>query len=344
MERILAHLGALVAADTRNPPRAITPEHPCVVYVADALRAVGCLVDVDDLGGGSVNVLAMRGEADTLINCHLDTVPSGEGWTRDPFALAVENGRAYGLGACDVKGAASALLAAVEGSDAPAAVLFTTDEEAGRAACVRGFLAGPPRQFRRVVVCEPTGCRLGLSHPGIVSIRAEFAGEAGHSSAADSRSAVHDAVRWGAAMLGRFTEGGSLRHRLNIGRVEGGVKANICAESASVLLGARPGSEREAADILEACASVLPGVSPAVEVRFRAPALPASGADVFKDLGIETIGSLPFWTEAALFAEAGIPAAVFGPGDIAQAHAADEFVGLDQLELASRRYAQILGA
>ncbi len=346
MDAILAHLGALVAADTRNPPRAITPEHAAVTHVVGALKACGFEVELHDLGGGSVNILGTRGVATTLVNCHLDTVPASDAWTRDPFKLTIEGHRAYGLGACDVKGAAAVLLAAVGESDAPVAVLFTTDEEAGQATCVRTFVAHPPPGIERVLVCEPTGCLLGLSHPGLLSIKAGFRGRAAHSSSPHAESAVHDGVRWASALLDHFAgaSDGVHKHRLNIGRIEGGEKPNICAESATILFGARPASERDAADILDACGSVLAGVTPEIEVRFRAPALEPAADDAFADIAIERVGVLPFWTEAALFAEAGLPAAVLGPGDIALAHSPDEYVELAQLELAKNRYLQIIGA
>ncbi|MEZ6243255.1 MAG: M20/M25/M40 family metallo-hydrolase [Phycisphaerales bacterium] len=346
MDDILAHLKALVAADTRNPPRAITPDHPGVAHVVRALGACGCAVKVSDLGEGSVNILGTRGRATSLINCHLDTVPASDAWTRDPFSLTIEGDRAYALGACDVKGAASAVLAAAMESDAPIAILFTTDEEAGKAACVRTFLREPPAGIKRVLVCEPTGCRLGLSHPGLLSVKAEFHGRAGHSSSASPQSALHDAIRWTSALFDQFAGEGddALRHRLNIGRIEGGTKPNVCAEAATVLLGARPATERDAADLLDGCRNALPNRPPEIEVRFRAPGLAPTSGEAFADLAIERVEALPFWTEGALFAEAGIPTAILGPGDIAQAHAADEYVELAQLGLAKARYIQFMEA
>ena len=53
--------------------------------------------------------------------------------------------------------------------------------------------------------------------------------------------------------------------------------------------------------------------------------------------------AVDFWTEASLFSAAGLNAVVFGPGDIAQAHTADEWVALEQLQTAVRHYVRILG-
>jgi acetylornithine deacetylase len=51
-----------------------------------------------------------------------------------------------------------------------------------------------------------------------------------------------------------------------------------------------------------------------------------------------------FWTEASLFSAAGLTAFVFGPGDIAQAHTADEWVALEQLEIVTNHYLRLLEA
>jgi acetylornithine deacetylase len=59
-------------------------------------------------------------------------------------------------------------------------------------------------------------------------------------------------------------------------------------------------------------------------------------------LGLPLGPAVNFWTEASLFSEAGLPALVFGPGDIAQAHTADEWVALAQLETVANHYQRII--
>jgi acetylornithine deacetylase len=80
-----------------------------------------------------------------LFNVHLDTVPDSPHWSADPHVLRVTADRAIGLGACDIKGAAAALIAVANITDGPMAMLFSTDEEANDARCIAGFLkASPP--------------------------------------------------------------------------------------------------------------------------------------------------------------------------------------------------------
>jgi len=244
LDKVLVHLEALVGFDTRNPPRAIGTGG-----IFDYLRA--CLpdfrIDVIDHGAGAVSLLAVRGETTRLFNVHLDTVPSSPAWTADPLKLRITHDRAIGLGACDIKGAAACLLAAAEGTDGPAAFLFSTDEEANDARCIPNFLA-TDHGFTEVIVAEPTKGQAVLAHRGIVSVRMAFKGQAGHASNANAleASAVHQAMRWGTKALDFV---GSLSHqrfggltglRFNIGKVEGGIKANMIAPSAEVRFGFRP--------------------------------------------------------------------------------------------------------
>ena len=133
----LRHLQALVAFDTRNPPRAIGTGG-----IFDYLRAnlPGFDCTLADHGAGAVSLFVVRGKPKILFNVHLDTVPDSPSWSASPFELRVNGERAIGLGACDIKGAAAAMLAAARASDGAAAFLFTTDEEANDARCVAAFL------------------------------------------------------------------------------------------------------------------------------------------------------------------------------------------------------------
>ncbi len=344
--RITEHLRKLVACDTTNPPRAIGADHAALVYVRGILDSCGFAIELRDLGAGSVNLYARRGSADTLVNCHLDTVPPDGGWNRDPLDLLVENGQAIGLGACDIKGAAACILAACEASNGDAAVLFTTDEEGGPSACVRTFLDERRAVYLGVIVSEPTGACAVLEHRGIVSCQVEFRGQGGHASLGNGRSALHDAVVWGARALeaAADAERAGESWRLNLGHAEGGTKPNMVASSARVRFGVRPGAGADAEGMLRAIRAVTPeGSNAEWTTRFTAPALretPASRA-LGGTLGVEIAPGVDFWTEAALFAGAGIPAVVFGPGDIAQAHAPGEFVPLADLQIAASVYRRL---
>ena len=133
LELILKHLKALVACDTSNPPRNI--EQSGLIDYLSSLDFID--PQITDLGEGSFNILLAKGAPKYLVNVHLDTVPPGDAWQSDPYNLIIENGKAIGLGACDIKGAAACLLTLLEQGLSDYAILFSTDEEAGQSTCVK---------------------------------------------------------------------------------------------------------------------------------------------------------------------------------------------------------------
>ncbi len=351
LELTLDILRTLVAHDTSNPPRRIARDG-ITAAVESRLRPAGFAVEVADLGEGCINLLAVRGEPDLLFNVHLDTVPASGDWESDPHELVRATDCVVGLGACDVKGAAACMLAAAASTAGPAAILFTTDEEAGEGRCVRAYLREPPPFVRGVVVAEPTGCKAVTAHRGLDTCEGVFRGIAAHGSSADGseRSAVHDAARWMDAALEYAAAAEEERFealcgiRLNVGVFEGGIKANVVAPRARVVFGVRPRPDQDAKALLaRLCSLGPPGAEAAWTPRFSAPALRATGrsAALLRGLGLEPRGAVDFWTEAALFAEAGLPSIVFGPGLIAQAHTANEWIALDQLERGAHTYTRL---
>jgi len=357
LDNTLRHLRALVACDTRNPPRQIGTDG---IFEYISAQLPGFDWSITDHGSGAVSFFAVRGQPKILFNVHLDTVPDSPHWSASPFELRVNAERAVGLGACDIKGAAAALMTAAAATTGDMALLFSTDEEANDARCVAAFLA-QKRPFSAVIVAEPTRCEAVLAHRGISSVLLRFAGRAGHASGGNalSDSAVHQAMRWGVRAL-EFVEaqahqrfGGLTGLRFNIGRVDGGIKANMIAPACEVRFGFRPLPSMDVTQLLttfRGCAEAEPWE---FSETFRGPPLPAgdiAGAetrrlaarDLADELGLAVGNAVDFWTEAALFSQAGYTALVYGPGDIAQAHSADEFVALEQLATVTDRYIALI--
>lgn len=359
LQSVLKHLEALVSFDTRNPPRAITTSG-IFDYIRSQLPDFA--VEITDHGAGAVSLFAVRGQPEQLFNVHLDTVPSSPAWTADPLRLRVTDDRAIGLGACDIKGAAAALIAAAQATRGDAAFLFSSDEEANDARCIAAFLARD-HGFQRAIISEPTRCEAVLAHRGISAVRMAFKGQAGHASGENALtlSAVHNAMRWGANALDFVQDqqhlrfGGLTGLRFNIGRVEGGIKANMIAPSAEVRFGFRPLPSQDP-DALHRQLKALANADALAEYEetFRGPSLPCgdvadaedrrlAARDLADDLGLPIGNAVDFWTEASLFSQAGLTAFVYGPGDIAQAHTADEWVSLEQLQRYTDTVRRIMG-
>lgn len=349
---VLKHLEALIGFDTQNPPRSMTADSPIFGWIRKALGA-DFNIEVTDHGLGRVSMLAVRGNPDLLFNTHLDTVPVIEGSRFPALAMTRENNRVYGRGSCDIKGAAACLLEVATNTDQPMALLFTTDEEGASGVCVDEFVRSEQcRVFKQVVVTEPTECLAVLSHRGYLSVRGEFSGVSGHSSEqrALQDNALHKLSRWVAAAVTTAEQMELEGHRpcFNVGEVHGGIKSNVIADQARLHWSARlsPGDSNET--FLDRMMGLDSGVSAAWKVPFSGPPMPTDGKDTsaaqafVERHGIESGPPVNFWTEASLFAQAGFPAIVLGPGNIAQAHAVDEWVSLDQLERALEIYTKLV--
>jgi acetylornithine deacetylase len=299
---------------------------------------------------------AVRGKPKILFNVHLDTVPVGDGWSRNPFELHIRDDRAFGSGTCDIKGAAAVLLALAKQGAEHLALLFTTDEEGSGGCCVERFLqAGEEKRFEQIVVAEPTLCQAVLGHRGFLSVKTRFFGVPGHSSEtrALTDNANHQMARWAAAALNvaasRKAEDLDPGACMNLGIVSGGTKSNVIAGESLVHWSARlkPGESNEQF-LREMKACIPPMARVEWQVPYSGEPLPAAGQDAASAMDFCERAGLPrgepvdFWTEAALFSAAGLPALVLGPGNIAQAHTADEWVALEQLDQAFRLYGQLV--
>ena len=356
LSRVLGHLEKLVSFDTRNPPRAIGTG--IFDYIAAQLPGFRCTLQ--DHGDGALSLLAVRGKPTRVFNVHLDTVPSSPGWSADPFKLRVEDKRAIGLGACDIKGAAAGLIAAANATSGDAAFLFSSDEEANDPRCIAAFLAAD-HGYAEAIVAEPTRCEAVLAHRGISSVLLRFKGEAGHASGAGAlqASALHQAMRWGSRALDMVEAESHLRFggltglRFNIGKVEGGIKANVIAPEAEVRFGFRPLPSQVVDELHTRFGACAEGALERYEETFRGPSLPSGDVamaedrrllarDLADELQLPIGNAVDFWTEASLFSRAGMTAIVYGPGDIAQAHTADEWVSLRQLGNYAESIARIL--
>jgi acetylornithine deacetylase len=359
MSRVAEILAELVAIPTQQagPDGSAGNERRLCDHLAPLLRQRGAdRVDVVDAvrtdGRPGAYIFASWGTPRLVINAHIDTVPANAGWSRDPWSPHITNGRLYGLGSSDTKGAIAATLVALD-SIVPrdVGVLFSGDEEAG-SHVMHAFLASPiAREIRQVIVCEPTARTAGIAHRGVLGQHAKLEGHGGHSSKADFMpKPIVQLARLAVALdeLGRarLHDGppGMSGLCLNVAALHGGVAFNVIPQRGELEWSLRPypGFDHASWDreVAAAAHAIDPGISIATSIDhapFRCEAL----ADLVRPF-TRSIGSLDFWTEAALYADAGIDAIVIGPGDIAQAHSADEFVALDDLEWAIELYRGVL--
>jgi len=193
----------LIRIPTVNPPG--DAYRPCAEYLGERLRqrgfevtyvrAEGAPGDTDRLP--RINVVARREGTRpgpcVHFNSHIDVVAAGEGWTVDPFAAVVKDGRVYGRGACDMKGGLAASVIAVEalidsGLELPGALEIsgTADEESGGFGGVaylaeRGWFSRP--RVDHVIIPEPLNVdRVCIGHRGVWWAEIETKGRQAHGS------------------------------------------------------------------------------------------------------------------------------------------------------------------
>lgn len=331
---------------------------------------------VYDETGTKANLWATIGPADRpgfILSGHTDVVPvDGQTWSSDPFALRRENGRVYGRGACDMKGFLAVCIAAADDMAAarlerPIHLAFSYDEEVG---CVGGRRLAEWLRERPVVpeacfVGEPTGMQIVLGHKGKRSVRAVVHGLTRHSSLAPQGvNAVEYAARIACEIRriadekrtsGRRDELYDVPHTTgHVGILRGGTALNIVPDHAEMVFefravaGDDPDAlvaqiQRYAREVLE---PEMKAIDPDAGIDFDVYA-GFPGLDTSPDAPVAALSKalagrndhtkVAYGTEAGLFdAIAGVPTVIVGPGSITQAHQADEWIEIAQLEACGR--------
>lgn len=328
---------------------------------------------------GRENVIAYyhapHGRRTVLFDAHQDTVPV-DGMTVDPFAAVIDGGRMYGRGACDIKGGMAAMLTAFarlvreRPADSASVILACTVDEEYTHRGSSALADSPPGKVDLAIVAEPTSFDVVTTHKGAVRWRIEASGVACHSSTPEQGdNAIYRLARVTTALQQVATE---LRAgpadavlgaaSLSVGRVYGGASVNIVPDQAAIEIDRRllPGETPDAArsQVRDRLASLLspedtartsfsdPWVCmPALRSTASAETLEAVRGAVARAAGrTPALTGVPFGTDAGPLGQAGMPAIVLGPGDIAQAHTRDEWIELDQVGTAAEVYYQIARA
>lgn len=362
----------LVRARGENPPGG---EGPTAAVLAEACRDRGLAVRTSEVAPGRPNVSAVLDGGPgpgLLLLGHTDVVPVGLGWSVDPFAGLVRDGRLVGRGAADMKGGLAACVAAMTALREAGAPLggpvelaaVVDEEETGEG--VRAYLREEDRSgFAGCVVAEPTDLRCVAAARGDAYVEIEVGGRAAHSgSPDDGLNAVYAAAEVVAELQRLHAELAAEAHPLvgpptwSVGQIAGGVATSTVPARCLVTADRRLAPGEQAADVLAALRDRLATLGLAergytLDVRltmdmpgFETPVDSALVTGV--DAALAAVGGpgLPVggWSAACdggfVARDAGVPVVVMGPGSVAtQAHRPDESVALADLVLAARAYA-----
>jgi len=303
------------------------------------------------IGGSSESpaMMASYGTRGIAFAAHLDTVPAGEGWTREDGE--VEAGRVYGLGAADMKGGLAAMMAAartLKDEGLQFSLLITTDEEEMMTGAE--FLAKRPevRKASGVLVGEPTDLRVAWKEKGISRLTLTAHGVAAHASMPWNGD---NAIMRMSSLLERLgpmlkvPEGPTEDLTLVVSTINGGTRNNIVPDKCEAQLNARFPFPLTAREVRERIMRTLEGESYDIVMQYELPAFETSpDTPLIRELldaGAEDIFAVPYATEAAIYSSVNPLVAVCGPGSPNMAHVKDEYVERWQLEKAYRLYCEM---
>ena len=361
-----ALLRELVRVDSRNP--SLVPGAPGESAVArrlaDVLREWGLDPQLQEVAPGRPNVVAMLrgtgGGRSLMLNGHVDVV-GVEGMNHPPFDAVETGGRIYGRGACDMKGGVAAMCAAVAqlgGQIRGDVILAAVIDEEWKSLGTSALIASGIRADAAIVT-EPTGLAIMPAHRGFVWMEVSVQGRAAHGSRWDIGV---DAIRHAGLLLAELdrvdaedlprSEHPLLgRASLHAAFIEGGIGLSTYPDRCTVRIERRtiPGESVDdvRAEVDRACARVRdkrPEFRVDVDVLFSQPPsdvdpdsdIVRALTDVLRRKKMSTsLVGMSAWTDAALLNAAGIPAICFGPGDMGLAHAAEEYIEVREVQMAT---------
>lgn len=374
-ERLLAELIALPSVNPGFAPADVVPARPArelygeknvAEYLAAKAAKAGLEIEFQKVLPGRSNLLARllprnHIKQTILLVPHLDTVGAPDAM----FVPRRKNGRLHGRGACDTKGSVAAMMTALcelaESKSRPAAaqIIFAgmVDEEltqsGSRALAASGLKAD------LAIVGEPTNNRVVTAHKGSLWLQLETRGRAAHGATPEmGKNAVHEMARVVDALESEYAAQLRRRkHRLlgtatvNVGQIAGGTQPNIVPAACAITVDRRTLPGETDRQVFQEIGALLRKKGLQAKLSNTkvapAPAMETSAAlplvrQFFKTIRQTRPEGVVYFCDAAVLAAGGIPSVLFGPGDIAQAHTADEWISLAQLNRAKDQLVRYL--
>ena len=325
-------------------------------YLKNRARKAGLEIETQATNSGRDNLIVRLkplGQAThrIILAPHMDTV----GGDLDKIFRPTKKGeRLHGRGACDTKGSVAVMFHAMEHlakrhRPANTEIVFIgfVDEECNQTGS-RAF-SKLKLKANLALVGEPTRCRVVTAHKGDLWLRLSSRGKAAHGARPElGRNAVHTMAKCIDTIETEYAQNlWKRRHpvlghpTINTGIVRGGSQPNIVPDVCEADLDRRtlPGESfttisREIGEVLKKrglkarLTNVKGYTCPAMETDPTLPMVQQLMRTVrqTKPLGVD------YYCDAANIAATGVPAIVWGPGDIAQAHTADEWISIRQIE------------
>lgn len=375
-EELIALVQALISRNSENPT---TTEEEVAVFVLDTLTRHGIAAEFSWAAPGRPNIVArLAGSRPGLgrkliLNGHLDVVPAGAGWSRDPLGGAVEDGKLYGRGSCDMKAGVAAMMYAaitLKRAGLPFSgeliLFFNVDEERENAGMKKFLSEDWTADY--AVIGEPTELQLCVGHRGVARYRLRTRGTPGHTAFTEQPdNAIHTMAPYivGLAKLSEEVKSRSHpivgRSSLAVTQIRGGDAPSMVPGWCEVEIDRRllPGETREQvrAEIERCLREAKPNGDGVTYELDNYLFVPASHIDPEHSLvqaatragsrvrtaagriGAPRVEAFAATCEAPFFLlDKGIPTLICGPGSLAQAHTIDEYVEVAQVVEAVQLY------
>lgn len=365
MSDVVALLRDLVRIDTTNPPG---NEVAAARLLSRWLGEHGIECSIDEFEPGRANlfaeVRARKPGRSIMFNTHLDVVPTGDGWSYDPFSADLVDGIIWGRGSADAKGSLAAMAAALarfssDCDDFSGSVQLTAvaDEEA-RSRGAKHLLERGHRPDA-VVVGEPTDLRLMAAHKGSLRPVVEVTGRSSHAALPQFGINAIEGVSKLLSSLGTLRERIAARTHPLVGSptivpvlIQGGEAPNMVPRVCRITFDRRlvPGETEDAviaevkdwlkefganaAGCTASVADLVPSTGGPSETPADHPFVAACRA-ALAERGLSTeLSGLIVNCDMSSFRAAGVPAVVCGPGSPDVMHVRDEYIAVDALERA----------
>ena len=357
--RLLELTKRLISIDSQNPT---ANEAKIARFTGDYFLRLGAKVRYFEPARGRVSVIAEisgRDRRRLLLTPHLDTVPAGKSWTRDPFRPVVEKGRLYGLGATDCKCNLACGMEAVaslkeDGFVVPFTIVFaaTADEESGSVLGLEQLLKKGMLDVDAAVVLDSDAFDIVVAQKGLFHVKVTIKGKRAHGAYPWRGVNAIDCAIEALALLKKRREPSRRNEYLhpptmNIGTIRGGDKVNIVADWCEFELDYRflPGTDEKGFlfDLRKAVAAsakkytiAVNGVQKPYSISERDPLVTALAAAMRRcSMPVRLRGSEGA-TVISFFQQRGVPAVATGFGTAGCEHMADEYVEVKNLYSGAR--------
>lgn len=359
-KRLIRLTRKLIGIDSQNPPG---NEDLIARFVKGYLEGMGQEARIYEFGKGRSNVVSILKGNDTskslLITPHLDTVPAGKSWKRDPFSGTIYHNRMYGLGATDCKGNLACALEAINSIVEEGVVLdydlifaATADEESGSTFGLKPLLDKDILSPDAAVVLDADEFEIIITQKGLVHLKIKIQGKRAHGAYPwRGINAIDTAIRIIQEIKSRkpcCTKNKYLRPpTVNIGTIRGGDKVNVVADWCEFELDFRFLPGMEARDLLRYTRGVIRKYSKRFKLEIEGIQDPyfikeAHPLVVFLKKAAEDFNLKPVIkgsegaTVITFFQDKKIPAVAYGFGSRGCAHVTDEYIKVKNLYKGAR--------